>query len=84
MANKLIKTAAGLRNKQILSVKEQYGAIYLKLGDGDHAVLKENQLVKTLAFEDMVVLGLVTKNDLDAFKRLKRLGIATETVKEQV
>ncbi len=82
MANKLIRTAAGLKNKQILSVKEQNGAIYFKLGEGDHAVIKNNHFVKELAFEDMVELGLVTKSDLDAFKRLKKLGIATEAVKD--
>ena len=82
MANKLIVTAARLRGKTIQSVKVVAGTTYLQFSDTDYAVLQGAQMLKDLAFEEQVALGLVTKADLEALKRLKKMGIATEVIRD--
>lgn len=75
---KLIKSMAGLKGKIVASASHVQGITYLKFQDGDYAVLRGGKPAHTLNFEDQVALGLVTKADLDALKRLKKLGLAMD------
>jgi hypothetical protein len=74
---KRAKTLKDLQGELVTEVKiSKSGAAHIKTMSGTSIVVTDATVKQDLAAEELLALGLVSKADLEAFKRLRSLGLS--------